>query len=385
MLILTGLRTLIEVDTNNSSILSVRLKLAFRKLLILLCFALPQVADAEQYWVPDTRPPQFCLQNFNAYGPIYASKVEERSEMISSFLQWIPKCEVVHLQEVWNDSQIDIFERNLSRQYNISSPNRQAKIGLMSMFMADVKSEKTLDFSINHEGGVLDTVRSTFNVKKAFHAVRSQFFGIEEDFYFVNTHLHPSSPAVRMTQILDILRWRLANQDAKLILSGDFNADIGSIERQMVMLALGVQDAMAEFFGGTYPAGYCTYCTGNPLGWTLTSYTFDYVFFSNIGQASTTLKVENGQVNMRGTPRKPWSDHFGVRVHFSVLPETRTVQEYILNQRRDQTIRMLTDIQVYLKKQEPLEFIPYVVTVEDMIKQLKTRRGVFNQYFEKYR
>lgn len=359
--------------------------MAFRKLLILLCFVLPQMADAEQYWGPDTRPPQFCIQNFNAYGPIYASDVEERSEMISGFLQGIPKCDVVHLQEVWNEEQIDIFERNLSRQYNITSPNRRAKIGLMSLFMADVQAEKTLDFSINHEGGVLDTVRSAFNVKKAFHVVRSRFFAIDEDFYFVNTHLHPTSAAVRMTQILDILRWRLEHQDAKLVLSGDFNSDIGSIERQMVMLTLGVQDSMAEFFGGTYPVGYCTYCTGNPLGWTLTSYTFDYVFFSNVGQVDTTLKVENGQVNMRGTPRKPWSDHFGLRINFSVLPEMRTIDEDVLSQRRDQTIRMLTDIQAYLKKQEPLDFVPYVSTIEDMIKQLKTRRGVFNQYFEKYR
>lgn len=355
------------------------------RILLILLVCLSRAVQAEQYWTADSRPPQFCIQNFNAYGPIYASNIEERSEMISSFLQWIPKCEVVHLQEVWNDGQIDIFERNLSRQYNISSPNRQAKIGLMSFFMADVKNQKTFDFVINHEGGVLDTVRSTFNVKKAFHVVRSRFFGIEEDFYFVNTHLHPTSAAVRMTQILDILRWRLANQDAKLVLSGDFNADISSIERQMVMLTLGVQDSMAEFFGGTYPAGYCTYCTGNPLGWTLTSYTFDYVFFSNVGQARTTLKVENGQVNMQGTPRKPWSDHFGVRVNFSVVPEVRTVDENIVNQRRDQTIRMLTEIQVYLKKQEPLEFVAYVSTVEDMIKQLKTRSGGFNQYFEKYR
>lgn len=356
-----------------------------RIVLIFVFFVFPQIVVAQSSWTSDNRPPQFCIQNFNAYGPIYASDIAERTERISSFLQGIPKCEVVHLQEVWNEGQIDLFENSLSRQYNISSPNRQEKIGLMSLFMADIQSEKTLDFAINNEGSLLDTIRSTLNVKKAFHVVRSRFFAIGEDFYFLNTHLHPTSSAVRITQILDLLRWRLENQDAKLILTGDFNADIGSIERQMVMLTLGAHDAMVNYFGGGYPSGYCTYCAGNPLGWTLDSHTFDYIFFSNVGYASTTLRVEHGQVNMRGTPRSPWSDHFGVRVNFSVVPEVQVSPVFVTEQRRDQTVRMLTDISAYLKKQEAPEFKSYALIAEEMIKQLKTRRGVFNLYFEKYR
>lgn len=339
---------------------------------------------AEMYWQADPRPPRFCLQNFNAYGPIYASKVEERTERMTGLLQGIPKCEVVHLQEVWNDSHIDQIEKSLSRQYSISSPNREAKIGVMSLFMGDIKGRQTVDFTINNEGGVLDTVRGAFNVKKAYHVVRAGFYEIAEDFFFMNTHLHPTSQAVRLTQILDLLQWRLKNQNEKLILSGDFNADIDSVERKFLMLALGTRDAMEESLGGGYPQGYCTYCAGNPLGWMLSNHTFDYIFFSNVGKSETSLKVLEGQVNMRGTPRKPLSDHYGVRVEFSVEPEKSILASEDLEARRLQALEVFAVAGHLLKQQKEAEFQPYLVLLQDLAQQLKKRSGTFNAYFEKF-
>lgn len=355
------------------------------KLLVLGCLLLSVPTLAEQYWVEDPRPPQFCLQTFNAYGPIYASGVEERTEKIASFLQWLPQCDVVHLQEVWNESQIDQFEKYLSRQYNISAPNRRTKNGIMSFVMGDIKSRETVDFRVNTEGGILDRVRVAFNVKKAYHVVRANFFGIAEDFYFMNTHLHPSSEAVRLTQILDLLHWRMRHQDAKLLLSGDFNANIQSLERKFMMLVLGVRDSMEELYGGSYPLGYCTYCTGNPLGWMLSSQTFDYIFFSNVGASPTCLKAASGQVNMRGTSRKPWSDHFGVRVEFSVEPEKRIISERLRGQRRQRTLEFLARVNSILMKQRQGEFRPYVQYVRELSMQLQSRRGAFYSYFESFR
>lgn len=342
-------------------------------------------APAEQYWEADPRPPRFCLQNFNAYGPIYASNVEERSERIAGFFQASPTCEAVHLQEVWNDSQINIFEKYLQRQYNISSPNRKAKIGLMSFFMGDIKGTETHDFRVNNEGGVLDTIRTALNVKKSFHIVRTHFYGVDEDFYFVNTHLHPTSPAVRITQILDLVQWRLQRQEAKLLLSGDFNADVGSLERKLVMLSLGVRDSMEDYLGGSYHPGYCTYCTGNPLGWMLSDHTFDYIFFSNIGGADTTLQVNEGQVNMRGTPRRPWSDHFGVRVDFSVVPGKEPLRGKALEVRRGRALEVLETVRGLLKSQKRPEFKPYAELVQEMTRQLTEGSGAFNSYFESFR
>ncbi|KHD87661.1 MAG: hypothetical protein OM95_12990 [Bdellovibrio sp. ArHS] len=344
-----------------------------------------QSAQAEMYFSADPSPPKFCLQNFNAYGPIYASKVAERTERMTGFLQGMPKCEVVHLQEVWNEGHIEQIERNLKHQYAISAPNKKARIGLMSLFMTDIKGSHTEDFQVNNEGGVLDSVRVAFNVKKAYHVVRAGFFGIDEDFLFLNTHLHPTSSAVRLTQILDILRWRLAHQDEKLILSGDFNADLDSVERKLLMLTLGAHDAMEDSFGGAYPESFCTYCTGNPLGWMLSDHTFDYIFFSNVGSSGTTLKALEGEVNMRGTPRKPWSDHFGVRVKFSVEPTTSVVEVGAIEARRTETLETLAVAAYILQQEDAKEFEGYARFINELSGQLKNRQGAFNTYFEKYR
>jgi|GEM_PF-1631217 len=354
------------------------------KLLIAGTLLLGLHAQAEQYWQADPRPPRFCLQNFNAYGPLYASSIVERTQRFTGYLQGIPKCDVVHLQEVWNDSHIDQVERNLKHQYNISAPNRDARIGVMSLFMGDIRGRQTVNFNVNNEGGVLDTVRKALDVKKAYHIVRANFFGIDEDFFFMNTHLHPSSAAVRITQILDILQWRMKHQQLKLLLSGDFNADIDSAERRLLMLTLGTHDAMEEYLG-SYPQGYCTYCSGNPLGWMLTDHTFDYIFFSNVGESGTTLKAVEGEVNMRGSPRKPWSDHFGVRVQFSVEPETSAINADALEKRRTQAIEALAVADYILKQETGPEFGPYQTLVNNLAQQLKNRQGDFNTYFEKFR
>lgn len=342
-------------------------------------------AQAEQYWSPDPRPPRICVQNFNAYGPIYASHILERTERIAGFLQAIPKCEVVHLQEVWNESQIDVVEKYLHRQYNISAPNRKEKIGVMSLIMGDILATETQSYRVNNEGGVLDSVRKTFNVKKAFHVVRARFFDIDEEFYFMNTHLHPTSVAVRLTQILDLLHWRLGHQDAKYILSGDFNADLPSLERKAIMALLGVHDSMEEFLGGSYPQGYCTYCAGNPLGWMLSDHTFDYIFFSNVGTSSSSLKPVEGQVNMRGTPRAPWSDHFGVRVELSVEPSITNISASALKEKRRVALSLLSEVIVQLRLQKEPEFKPYADYAQDLQLQLLNRKGAFNSYFESYR
>lgn len=342
-------------------------------------------AFAESYWAPDPRPPRFCLQNFNAYGPIYAKDIEGRTERMTGLLQAIPKCEVVHLQEVWNEPQIDLIERNLKRQYSISAPNRDSRIGVMSLVMGDIKGTQTQAFDVNNEGGVLDSVREALNVRKAFHVVKAGFFGIDEDFYFINTHLHPSSPAVRVTQVLDILKWRLQHQDMKMLLSGDFNANVGSLERALVLATLGTRDAMEDAMGGYPKKGYCTYCAGNPRGWMLTDQVFDYIFYSNIGESSTTLRVESGEVNMRGTQREPLSDHYGVRVQFSVDPNRSSTNELGLELRKSYALQNLAKAERLLAQQEEPEFRPYVQLLKELQSQLQGKSGEFYRYFVNFR
>lgn len=342
-------------------------------------------AFAEQYWVADDSPPRFCLQNFNAYGPVYAKGIEERTGRMTAFLQGMPKCDVVHLQEVWNDSQINQIETDLHRQYSISSPNKKDRIGVMSLFMGDLKGTETQAFAINNEGGVLDTVREAFDVRKAFHVAKAGFFGMDEDFYFINTHLHPTSEAVRLTQVIDLLRWRMQHQDLKMLLSGDFNADVNSVERGFVLATLASRDAMEDAMGGYPKKGYCTYCARNPLGWLFSDRVFDYIFYSNVGDATTTLRVLDGQVNMQGTPRSPLSDHYGVRVNFSVDPKTSETNALGMELRRSFALENFKKAEAVLAATKEPEFKPYLEALRKMQQQLQAKSGEFYNFFAKYR
>lgn len=341
-------------------------------------------ARAERFWIADPQPPHFCMQNFNAYGPVYARNTAERTQWIVAELYDKPVCEIVHLQEVWNTPQIDLVENILKTHYNISSPNRQEKIGVMSLLMAEIKSTETHDFKVNSNGNVLDLAREAFRVKKAYHIVKASVLGIDEDFYFVNTHLHPTSSAVRLTQILDLLEWRLAHTDLKMLLSGDFNGDEDSLERAVIMSLLGVHDSLAETLGGTYPPDVCTYCAANPLGWLPGDHVLDYIFFSNIGGAATNLKVIDGNINLTGTPRNPLSDHYGLRVHFTLQPKEAQLDPRTVEQRRILVLRMLEQMETILKVESKREFTAYLQRVRDLRTQLALRQGAFFKYFESF-
>lgn len=358
--------------------------MSFTKLIVMGALFFSASVWAEPTVQPDERSPRFCIQNFNAYGPVYARDLKERTDLMTGYLQSMPRCDVVHLQEVWNKAHIDQVEMNLKSLYNMSAPNKEARIGLMSLFTADIKGSQTVPFNVNNEGGVLDSVRDALNVKKAYHVVRAQFYGVPEDFFFMNTHLHPKSKAVRLTQILDILQWRLKNQQLKLVLSGDFNADIDSFERKFLMGALGVRDSMEDYLG-KYPQGFCTYCSENSLGWMLTDHTFDYIFFSNVGKASTRLKVLEGQVNMQEILKKRLSDHYGVRVEFSLEDSQGKLSKAQFEHRRSNVLKMLSEADKVLMREKGSEFRPYRTLVKSLSEQLNSRSGVYNAYFESFR
>ena len=346
------------------------------KALISILWVLPLGAWGEVVISPDPRPPGFCMQNFNAYGPIYASKVTERTGRMNMELQGIPKCHVVHLQEVWNSSQIRQIEQDLQRQYSISSPNKDNRIGLMSLSMGDILSTETHYFKVNSDGGILDKARSVVDVRKAFHVMRSNLYGIDEDFLFVNFHLHPMSTAVRLAQLLDVLQWRLENTDLKIVMTGDLNADPGSLEHRTVKTVLGMYDSLEEHIGAYVP-GVCTYCFGNPHGWKLSSHVFDYVFYSNVSAAPTELKVVNSFINMRGTPTRPMSDHFGVRTNFSVEPLSGNL---FTNADKEVFFKVLDEIEKVFATQKDPAFREYRERIEVLRRQVESQYGEYWQY-----
>lgn len=329
-------------------------------------------------------PPSFCVQNFNAYGPIYALNLKARTEILSRELLTRDSCDVIHLQEVWNESHIDQLEDLLKRRYLMSMPNRESRIGLMSLFQFELGEQETHNFVVNDEGGFLDTIRSVFKVKKAFHVVKADPRLLDEQMYFVNTHLHPTSQAIRVTQLVDILEWRLQHQDLKMILSGDLNANPQDLERGLALVLLGTRDGLYESVGD-YPKGLCTYCVVNPTGWKMSDQVFDYILYSNIGEAQSSLFVQSAAINLKGTPRKPLSDHYGVKIEFgykkNLIPQTRDSQ----NMRRETAVLYISQALRVLEKEKKAEFKPYQEKLTQYRDQLFSGEGTFSNYFEKFR
>jgi endonuclease/exonuclease/phosphatase family metal-dependent hydrolase len=355
---------------------------AIRFILSFLFLFAGALVHAEPAWQADNSAPQFCVQNFNAYGPMYAMNIVSRTEKWTAELQAKPACAVVHLQEVWSQSHIKMVESELSHSYKISAPNLQARIGIMSLYKGDIEHTETFSYHVNNEGGVLDGIRKVFDVKKAFHVVTARLDSLDEDIYFINTHLHPTSSSVRITQLIDLLNWRLQNQSHKMILTGDFNATFDTLEHNFVTSLLQVGDSFDLALGG-YKPGVCTYCKENRLGWLSDDRVFDYVFFSNVGSTDSELKVIDGRVNLRGTPKNPLSDHYGLRIQFVLEPKTVQLDFLVQEMRRQKAIDILTNAAHILKAEKGDEFAPYKAELLQLVSQLQNHQGVFADYFIK--
>lgn len=330
--------------------------------------------------------PSFCLQNFNVYGPVYAAQVTERTERLARELNAEPQpCEVLQFQEVWRGSHIAQVSGHFVKNYQISAPNRQANIGLMSLFhgsMGSTLQTQTYTFAINNEGGVLDNIRDISGVKKAFHIVRTPLANLPEDIYFLNTHLHPGSTSVRLTQILDIYNWRLRNQDIKLVMSGDFNSEISSFERAFLLPLMGVHDSMEEVLG-QYPENFCSYCEENPRTWMRGHHLLDYVFYSNISQTPSALKPVHGEVNLKGEGKNTLSDHYGVRVYFEMRENVDATPDQ--EQRRTKYLNRLDEALAILSKERRREFKVYLNEILEIRQQVSVRFGPHWDYFNSFR
>lgn len=315
----------------------------------LLSFLLSLIA-----YLPATSQAGFCVQNFNLYGPLYATDVELRTYLTAKeLLQKSEPCQIIHFQEVWNDSHIEYVETLFAKKYQISAPNKKYRIGLMSLYSNIPQSPQTYSFRVNNEGGILDSIRDMAGIHKAFHV--NLVPTDEEPVLFLNTHLHPTSSAVRITQILDIYNWRQKNLQHKLIMTGDFNSAPGSIEYRLLQ-ALGFVDGVRQGLGGTYPKNFCTYCSWNPRSWKFSDEVIDYIWISNKGgDLKRQLSVIRADRNLMGSPDFTFSDHFGVRTYIeweNASPSNCHSQNNLMSQ--------LKEARNILESEDREEFQPYI-------------------------
>lgn len=267
-----------------------------------------------------TKHQRFCLQTFNAYGPAYASNLEQRTTALARELELSP-CEIVQLQEVWNESHHERLLSALTTSLPFLSAvrfdhfqNPVAGNSGLSVFTSEILTDQKFEaFSVNTDG-LMDNIRSLFGVIKG---IGSSWITLRSDEQFrihmINVHLHPSSQAVRITQIAQLIE-HLENPTLTgqpVIVSGDFNFKPNSLEYRLMRGLPSMRDSFREVHG-PYHAGECTYCENNPHHWAGVSGVIDYIWLKN----GTTIQLNplTSQINLRGINGVVPSDHYGLRV-----------------------------------------------------------------------
>lgn len=325
----------------------------------------------------------FCVQHFNAYGPVYSSQVKSRTtKLTSELLSEAHPCDVVQLIEVWKKNQAAQITLALSQQYEVSAPNLKSRNGLMSLVRGEIVESDTINFPINRAPGAIEKIRNMVKVKKAFHVIKALLPGQTEPIYFVNTHLHPTSQAIRIAQVVDLFQWRMQHQNLKMILSGDFNANKKSLERSLIISLLAAQDSLEEAVGG-YSEGTCTYCEENPRSWLKGNQVLDYIFYSNVSAFPSNLVVKSGSINLKGRGKQTLSDHYGVRVYFSIEQplgprKTDEVSDELFLQKLLDSVGILTTV-------DEVVFKHYIEIITQVHSQVQQRRGHYWDYHTQLR
>jgi len=325
----------------------------------------------------------FCLQHFNTYGPAYATQTQERFELFTQELIH-PKnptqspCEAIHLQEVWNSPEINLVFDNMAPSYNIYAPNRDLRIGLMGLFKQKISSQSVYAFQVNNEDGILDRFREFFGVQKGFAVVTSTVPESNQEIDFVNTHLHPSSQAVRIAQILELTQWRSQHRERPMILSGDFNFKVDSLERVLVLYAMGVFDSF-ELVHQKYPGDFCTYCTANPRGWLNEDAIFDYVFVSQSGGQSQYPWPTQISINLKGIEDFTYSDHYGLIADFKFNNFKYQSSDSELSERMNYLLKIIESSEKVLVSEDSDIFNAALKTLSEIKKDVQNKTGFYYQ------
>lgn len=307
---------------------------------------IPQSAAAEER--------QFCVQTFNAYGPTYATNLEQRTNVVARELEDLP-CEIIQFQEVWSESH----HKSLIAATSSSMPflsaarfddfqNPVAGSSGLSTFTSQVLSHQIFKkFSINRDG-LLDELREVLGVIKGVGISRMTLRDDERfSFRMFNLHLHPSSQPVRIAQLTQFIELLDQTEPTRgpTIVTGDFNFKPNTIEYELLRHTTGLRDAYIAAHE-RYETDVCTYCVSNPLNWGGVNGVFDYVWFKN-GQ-SIELSVDDVTINMKGMHGVVPSDHFGLRTTFraSLNSSSETASENDQLSRSERRAAIIKAIQI---------------------------------------
>lgn len=278
---------------------------------------------------------EFCVQTFNAYGPFYALDKKDRAQALIEELDEQRLCALNHFQEVWTVAQYERLTAGFSKSEPLAfsllhdqDRNDGWRTGLVSVTPASSElrlvGRGSARFKLDRQSWI-DRLRGLSKVWKAFSFVEVRR-ATGERLHSLNLHLHPETSAIRVGQLVELEQWirtragKGANAQA-VIVSGDFNANPGTLEWRFLTSFMDLTDGFVQA-NGQYFKTDCTYCVGNPLSWGKTKdKVLDYVFYRS--GADLRLSAKMAKINLTHRGGVFFSDHYGVRVWFDAEPAPR--------------------------------------------------------------
>lgn len=337
----------------------------FRVLMLLPLFALAPRAEA------------LCVQTFNAYGAFYAGATAARTARIATELQ-ARGCDVVQLQETFPTSAVDMpatFARGLAETHAVAAAP-ESHNGLVALVKGEIRETTFFQFF----------EQTLIGIRKGFTVTRARLPGMNEEVYLVNLHLHHSSSPARLAQLLEMIDWRLSHPSLTMILTGDFNADPGSLERRFVTTLLRLRDSVEEA-RGAYPAGWCTYCKDNPRSWDGfpfggTDHVYDYIYVSTGTATALDFAARAVEVNLQGAPGFTLSDHYGVTAELAPVARVPATAEEV-EARRTAALGALDAVEAALLQVRNSRLAGVRETIAGYRSQLDNREGIAYAYLSR--
>lgn len=337
----------------------------------------------------------FCVQTFNAFGPIYSRGIAERlHDMIRAFKKE-GACEVSQFQEVWSEEQYEILKQGFKEELDRDTAIRfeaelptPKRLGLASFLLWGAQRIGVHAFQMDKDS-LYDDIRKLVKVGKGFGfaEVNLREGRASEMISLSNLHLHPFSQSVRIAQLTEWLQWLDSRLplDHPLILTGDFNFEPTSVEYQLVTDVLALQDSVVRV-KGRYSKEDCTYCSDNPLSPPGTeNRVIDYVFYHPTG--ALRLMPRSAEVNMKQYEGRPLSDHYGVRVQFDQqVHRYKNVSAWVGSGVRDpfeSALQALRNASEYLKADNSRKYRDYLIILNSFTKRFEKREvnDLFIQYW----
>jgi hypothetical protein len=322
--------------------------------------------------------PKFCVQTFNAYGPLYGMNLELRTDFLLQVIKKQGACSFFNLQEVWFDSHYEQLALTLAANQDFfgiyaNDLSSQGKTLGLASFIEGKEMSSGIHIYQNNKDGFLDWFRQMSGVGKAVAWAKVKTPFSDSPFIIANTHLHPTSETMRIAQILELIQELLEAQepDAPMIISGDFNSEPNSLEIKLLHDVLGMRDSYLGVHKA-YAEDDCTYCAENTLSWDGSNRVIDFILYRS--SLKEQLIPTSSNVNIKSHYGQYLSDHFGLRSYFSLMAAPQVLGPPDSFGERLKTARATLDEaeEILLSSQDSSDFANLIVFIAELRKRMET-------------